>query len=91
MKMKLMSAGDGVISRCEQVEISAPGLQVLLLGWFFGYKYRFEMSSDGPASTFCSPTLVPSESSFETIYICTIHTSKFLLLKFWRLYILEAP
>ena len=78
--MKLMSGGDGVILRCEEVEISA-------LSATFGVvfsPYHVQMSSDGPvlcrigkplpkpirkgASTFSSPTLVPSESSFETIY-----------------------
>ena len=34
MKMKLVSGGDGVISRCEEVEISAVSAT---LGWFFGH------------------------------------------------------
>ena len=42
--MKLMSGGDGVISRCEEVEISAPGATFGVVFW----PYRFEMSSDGP-------------------------------------------
>ena len=50
IKMKLISGGDGVIStisRCEEVEISAPYVPSLLACGFLAI-YHFQMSSDGP-------------------------------------------
>ena len=36
--MKLMSGGDGVISRCEEVEISAPGATFGVVFWPYMFR-----------------------------------------------------
>ena len=80
---------------CDEVEISALSATFGVVFWAISFpnvigwtrtmahwKAHAKTLKKG-ACPFCSPTLVPSESSFETIYA---HTSKFSLLKFWRLH-----